>query len=503
MSLLRFQSSSPTIGHHLPKGLTTLGFSWLHGRAAAVAIHRGEVTGTWTKEGIPDDLSRLGEYAREAARETGYKGATVSLLLAHPRLAHQLIETAPAKGSALQAMIARQADRAKVFEGTAAWSFQTTAGSQNPQSHLLHLLPRTLLDQMVRNIERAGLHLVSVLPPTAVLHGQLARLPLTGSEVAVIAADCGDRVTVVVGRKNGDLLLARSLDINRAKGTASFGVDLSRTILFVNQQFGVNVGSVWLFGTGAAERAAELQSQIQTPIKISPETDSPTYWAEDALKLPPELAPNLIGTEQRLAPQRQTLMRVTSMVSLVLLCAAAASAGFVQYLSARERHEIRRLGTRIRTLQSEHLELQKAHQLLAQQEASVKTVIDDRIPPVPAYFLAYLGDAVPPDLRLTRVSVRRDNALWHVELAGTAQTNTPGRSPLAFNTSLANFAATLTNGPFRLRLAPPPALPPKPPSARDVAAGVIANWAARRANPAAVPPPQLNRDRFSLEGWMQ
>jgi hypothetical protein len=503
MSFLKIRSTTPTVGQSLPRGLTTLGFSWLHGRVSAVAVQRGEVTGTWTKDDVPDDLSRIGELVREAARETSYRGSTVSLLLAHPRLAHQLIETAPAKGAALQSMIARQADRAKVFEGPASWSFQTTAGSQNPQSHLLHLLPRTLLDQMVRNVERAGLHLVSVLPPTAVLHGQLTRLPLANDEVAVVAADCGDRVTVVVGRKNGDLLLARSLDANRNKGPANIGVDLSRTILFVSQQFGVNVGSVWLFGPGSAERAAELQPQIHTPIRVSPEPDTPTYWAEDALRLPPEFAPNLISSEQRLAPQRQTLLRVTTLVSLILVCAAAASVAFVQYLSSRERFEIRRLGTRIKTLQSEHLELQKAHTEFTRQEESIRAVIDDRLPPVPAYFLAYLGEAVPADLRLSSVSVKREGPLWHVQMAGYAQTNAAPRAPNALAISVSAFAKVLTNGPFHLRLADFPTAPTAPPSARETASGVIANWNARRANAGVAPTPYFPRDRFNLEGWMQ
>ncbi len=502
MSLLRIRQTDTPVAQNLSSHLNTLGFSWLHGRVAAVAVQKGEVIGTWSREDVPDDLSKLGELVREAVKSTGYRGSTVSLLLAHPRLAHQLIETAPAKGSALEAMIARQADRAKAFEGPAAWSFQTTAGSHNPQSHLLHLLPQSLLDQMFRSVERAGLHLVSVLPPTAVLHGQLTRLPIADDEVAVIAADCGDRVTVVVGRKNGDLLLARSLDVSRGKGAASFGVDLSRTVLFVSQQFGVNVGSVWIFGNGAAERATELQPQIHAPVRISPEIDKPAYWAEDALRLPPEFSPNLISSEQRLAPQRKALIKLTTVISLLLALVAVASVALMLVVSARERKGIAALGKRIQQLQAEHHELQLAHQALDRRAETVKTVVDDHLPPVPAYFLAYLGEIVPAEMRLTTVSVRREGSLWHLQLAGAAQTNAPGRTVNSLAANVGAFAKVLANGPFHVQLAEPPPAPAATPSARELAAGSTANMAARRANPGALPA-VLTKDRFTLEGWMK
>lgn len=486
----------------LPRGITTLAFSWMHGRIAAVAVQRGEVIGTWSQDDAPDDLGRLGEYVREAARATEYRGSTVSLMLSHPRLSHQLIETAPAKGHTLEGMVARQVDRMKTFEGPAAFSFETTAGSQNPQSVLVHLLPQAQLDQLVRSTERSGLHLVSVLPPTAVLHGQLTRLPIPDDEVALIAADCGDRMTVVVGRKDGQLLLARSLDINRSKGISGLAIDLSRTLLFVSQQFGVAASSVWLFGPGAAERAAELQPQLQAPVHVSEESDSPAYWAIESLRLPPEYCPNLIGAELRLAPQRQALLRVTTTVSLVLLCAATSWFLYVEYLSARERSTIKRLEGELTRLQGEHLALQQAHELLAKQEATVRLVMDDRLQPVPAYFLAYIGQVIPPDLRLAEIGVKREGNLWHLRLTGSSQAITNTRPGLDISASVTALSKALASGPFHVRLAANTQPPARPPTASEATLGAFATWAARKTT-AQSPANAVNRDRFVLEGWMK
>lgn len=503
MALLRVQQSTTPSGPRFPRNLTTLGFCWLHGRVAAASIQRGEVVGTWAREDVPDDLTRLGEFVREAARATDYKGATVSLLLAHPKLAHQLIETAPAKGPALQAMIRRQVERAKTFDGAAAWSFETTAGSKNPQSHLLHLLPKALLDQMVASVSKVGLHLVSVLPPTAVLHGQLTRLPIGSDEVAVIATDLGDRVTVVVGRKSGEILLARSLDAARSKGAPSFGVDLSRTVLFVSQQFAVTAGSVWLFGPGSEERAAELQPYVQTPVRVSPEPFTPSYWAEEVLRLPQEHCPNLISTEQRLAPQRQVLLRVTSMLSLGLMVIALASFGFVQYLAAKQRDTIRRLNVRIQALQSEHLELQRSHSLLELQESTVTNFLDGRLPPVPAFFLGYLGQAVPPEVRVTDLAVERDSDLWHLRMTVMPQPSAKGGAAGngVFTNGVAVLGRTLSEGPFHARLAPDETEAPAPPNPAEISRGSLAAWAARRNAVLATRP--VVRERITLEGWMR
>jgi hypothetical protein len=488
-------------GPRFPRNLTTLGFCWLHGRVGAVAVQRGQVVGTWNREDIPEDLTHLGEYVREAARATGYRGSSVSLLLAHPKLAHQLIETAPAKGAALQAMIRRQVDRAKSFEGPAAWSVETTAGSRNPQSHLLHLLPREVLNQMVSSVSRAGLHLVSVLPPTAVLHGQLTRLPIGPEEVAVIATDLGDRVTVVVGRKSGEILLARSIDAAHSRGAANFAVDLSRTILFVSQQFSVTAETIWLFGPGAAERAAELSPFLQTPVRVSPEAFTASSWAEETLRVPPKYCPNLISDEQRLAPQREVLLKVTSVVSLALVTVALASFGFVQYLAAKQRGRIRQMESSIQTLQAEHLELQRLHATLAGQEAAITNLLDGRIPPVPAFLLGYLGQVTPADLRVTEFAVRQDSDLWHLKLTVAAQPTRLGPGNFAaFTNSVATLRQSLATGPFHARLAPTELDVPAAPPRSEVARGSIATW--MRRNTAANTRPVV-RDRITLEGWMR
>lgn len=498
MALYRIQSSAAA-PQRLPAGLTILSLSWIQGRVEAIAIHRGEITGTWTFPEPFDDLDRFTEVVREAAVRTRYQGSTVSLVLSHPRMAHQLLETPPARGSSLATLIEGQIARLKVFEGGAAWSFEPISSGRNQQLSLVHLFPRTILDALIKATERAGLHLISLIPVTAVLRSQLARLPGAEKDADLLVAEAGEMRAIVVGRRNGDILLVRSLDPGADPGAIRLSVDLNRTLLFVNQQFGTSIGGIWLFGPEGEERLAEIQSQIQIPVRSSPEALRPGYWAEEAARLPAERSLNLVGREQRKAPQRQTILRVTTVISLILVSVAAAAVWIVHSLTRRESALTRGLESQIGVLQVEHQKAQRIHAELALRENAVISVMEGRINPVPAWFLAYLGDMTPPEIRLTEVQVRRDGELWFLRLGGVPQVvGTNGEPSLSFSNAVVAVSRNLRTGPFHVALSTGTNSPFSSATALTTGPTSVSSWAARRtSSPAPV------RDRFLLEGWMK
>ena len=117
---------------------------------------------------------------------------------------------------------------------------------------LLHLLPKATLDQLNFACQKAHLRLVRVMPTSAVLIGQLKQLPLEKDEVALLVATTGPSTTIVIGRKDGRVALGRVLANSWSTALDRVWVDLTRSIGFAEQQCGVPVNSVWLFGPGAA-----------------------------------------------------------------------------------------------------------------------------------------------------------------------------------------------------------------------------------------------------------
>jgi len=85
----------------IPAHLTMLSASWLNGQFKAVAVHRGAVEGTWENPSEAEATANFEPLLREAVQKTGFRGQTVSLVLAHPRLMQQLVDVSRVKWAAL------------------------------------------------------------------------------------------------------------------------------------------------------------------------------------------------------------------------------------------------------------------------------------------------------------------------------------------------------------------------------------------------------------------
>src|SRR5262245_4016361 len=117
--MLNLAPSSKADKSALPAHLTTLSVSWLNNQFKAAAIHRGRVEAVWECPGPVDGAGRFEELIKQAVEKTGYRGQTVSLLLAHPRLVQQLVEVPLVKGPSLKKILKRQAQQQKMFSGEA------------------------------------------------------------------------------------------------------------------------------------------------------------------------------------------------------------------------------------------------------------------------------------------------------------------------------------------------------------------------------------------------
>jgi len=190
---------------------TVLTLSLLNERFSASAVHRGNVLNNWERPEPVTDLADFASVLREAVKQTGYAGTQAIMVLAHQRLAQQLVETPPIKGRNLKWFLRGRVKDLKPFPSDAAWSYQPTLPTRNAQALLLHLLPKELLDQLVLACGQAELQCARVIPASAILQRQLTELPLEQNEVALLAAETGGTTTVVIGRKDGQIYLGRTL----------------------------------------------------------------------------------------------------------------------------------------------------------------------------------------------------------------------------------------------------------------------------------------------------
>lgn len=441
------------LGGGIPAHQTTLAVSWLGKQFHALAVQRGTVTGSWTSPDPVEGTNHFATLLRRAMAETGFRSGTVSLVLTHPRLVHQLVEVPPVKGQPLDKAVARQArvQSQSLFQGEPVWSYQPAESDKANPRLLLNLFPKLLLDDLSNGARDAGSFLNLVAPAVAVLQSQLMELPAEPAQVVMLAADTGETTTVVVGRVDGRVLLSRALPAAGAGHLDRLAVDLKRTVLFVNQQFGVPVSSLWLFGPEAAAQGPALRAQLDLPVQPSPTPWTADYWAAQLLRLQPAQTQNLITREQQQAPQRRVLATVSGVLTLLLLLGAVGASVVLRNVLRREEATLAELNREVATLQVRHRELQDLAADLARRQEMVKQVVADRPPPVPGWLLGYLSDALPDTLVVTNLTVQKQTNLWKLRVAGRLQPTVTNAPPGTLARAVTQLTNTLATGPFHVR----------------------------------------------------
>jgi len=437
----------------IPRSLSTLSVSWLNNQFKAVSVHRGKVLATWEKPGLYDGPDKFDEFIREAVRETGYTGHTLSLVLAHPRLVQQMVDVPPVKGTALNKVIQRQAFQQKYFSGEAAYASQMLVSAKNSPRVLIHLFPRLVLNQFMLACRRNNLDLVSAIPASAALQQQLPALGLQKGDIVALVAETAGSTTVVICDGDGRLLLARSLQTSWTEDAAKLAVDLNRTLLFTQQQYNLQVNrGLVIFGAGATEAAAVIQRQLQLPVKVSPVEYSPFFWATESLTVRPEVAPNFLSPELQKAPQRRIFAKIVGAASILLLAGSAALTYYSLKQARQEQATMTAMKEQVTKMEAREIVLDQLDAEMGRKQQAIQLVLGDKPPPKPAWLLAYLGQIVPADLVVTNFTVKREANYYRVRLGGTYQqaSVTPNAPPIA--ASVEALKSQLATAPFHLRI---------------------------------------------------
>jgi len=144
--------------------------------------------------------------------------------------------------------------------------------------------------------------------------------------------------------------------------------------------------------------------------------------------------------------------------------------------------------------------LQQADDKMERKARLAKLVLADRPPPVAAWLLAYLGEAVPPSLVVTNFQVKRQEDHYQVRLAGTFQRTGNQSGPIAPASAITELIDRLGGEPFHLRIlktSDPGSA--KGPGSPGEAAG--ADWLSRVSKGTTLKP--VVQDQFVIEGVMR
>ena len=376
---------------------------------------------------------------------------------------------------------------------------------------VLSLFPRPLQEKLIAECREAKLHLLLLIAPTVLLREHLADLPIDDDGVAMIAARTGNKTSVLIGRKGGEFFLARTLRCNWSDSPQRLNSELNKSTIFLRQQYGRDIDSIWLTGEGAAEHMQRMQGgedeqggpglAAELPVKVSPVEHNNNFWGRLMARVPADTPANLISREQRDAPRRKLFVRISCGSIGLLVLLSLAIVGLIEVQIKQASGALGAIKSKEQQLAAQKVDIERRFLDLKENQEISRLVVEERLPPVPGWLLNYLGASLPRELVLTRIEIHRVDSLtesrskvlappeglWEMRLEGVALV-TAKTPPAQVKTAFENFSEQLQAGPFYLEIED---------STKYFAPRSVASWISTSGTPAA------KANQFFIQGVMR
>ena len=424
-----------------------LGIGWLHGSLTVAVFRRQKMTGNWSAPEPIKTLPELGPALDEALTELKFGGTEVFLLLENDQFVHQIEATPPFSDTLARKFLHARVQRYEQENAPVLWVSQPAAGLKKERSFILHMLPRTFYEGLNRVLLERRLDLTRILPLVVPVRRELDRFPIAKGRPVLVAVEAGGATVVMVSKVADELLFARTILATWSADTARIGVEINRSLLYANQQFSTTVERVWLLGQNN-RATAEVNAKCGTGRQITVLPTSPVEWLQSSAKLPPRQPINLVAGHLKRKSQQRSIRRgvlVACWAGLALLVVDAWSTA--QSWSGEQR-QYTELHANESKMAAERERLLERNQAFETERAFVRQVDEERLPPVPGKFAAYVASVLPNEIRLTELTVQweEESRGWSYRLEGTIEADV--ESAPDFVTALLR---QLAKSPFRVR----------------------------------------------------
>jgi hypothetical protein len=395
-----------------------LALAWLRGSLHAARFDRQELVGSWCAPAEVRTLEAFGPALDAARAELGFGGTELVLLLEHEAFVHR-IELAPSSSPAaarsyLRARVAREGPGAS----GAVWCAQRMAATRQDATFILHALPGAFLEQLQGILRARQLGLARIFPLSVAL--QLELDTVAGPDQPVLlAAGTGEATTIVVGWAGGRLALARTFFASWCDEPGRVGGEINRSLLYAKQQLGTAVDRIRLFGPEPVE--AEVRSRCGEGKEIVAGPAAVLAWLQAIAPLPPGHPGNLLGDHRRRNRRREFIRGAVAAAGWLGLAVLALAVGRGLAAGRAEQRRFSAVQREAVPLQAERERLAARNRVAAEDQELLQANAAQRLPAVPARFLAYLGTVLPTEIRLTdfQVETGRPPAPWSFRIAGT------------------------------------------------------------------------------------
>lgn len=401
---------------------TRFGIEWIYGEFLISRFAGGKSIEQWQAPYPVTDLTSLSRAMFDASAQIDLpRGGDVAIAYEDDLHMHEFLEVPRLGKRDLEKHLALKVEHSKPFEDQAAWCYHSAKPGQKMEGVLLHLMPRRIVDAVIRICGEYHLTPKRLVPLTEIISEHVPKLGAEASNVLLLIAMFSERVQLVVAHGDGEVLFVRELQYSwQDDNLDRLVVDINRTIGYSKQRIGLRPDSAWIMGEHAAAVIERFEDDLECPVKVDESALATDFWMAEVAGLPQRLDSNFIPRLARRAVSRRSMMRAVVLTGFSLFGAAVTVGGVVQWLVSTRALDAASIRADIVDLEQNIVQLQEELRVFDLEQLRLNQLTADAFN-LPALFLSHLPDMVPEGLVLLTASVVREDQHWTVELGGSTE----------------------------------------------------------------------------------
>ena len=398
-----------------------IGISWIYTEFSVVVSRFGRIEKKWISD-VPvtslKEFSNAMYYACESLELK--KGGNVYIAYESDEHTHEFLELPRMAKKDLHKVLERKIESNKSFEDAAAWCHHEARHDRHTEGVLLHLMPRSIVDAMVRICDDFFFVAKRLVPLTEVYTYHLENLQLDRDEKILIVALFATRVQMVVANGGGEVLFVRELGYTwRDSDGERIVTDAVRTLQYSKQRTGGEINRIIMMGAESDEAKSVIEKKITLPITLDEASSDFCFWAQQAINLPNLSGNNFIPKLARQALTRRTAIRLATAGITVVILSSVGVTSWVEYNIYSNKDLYEQVETDIHNL-SENIKTLNKNISIAEKEKKQLEALDISGQNFPLIFFSSLGSIVPDEVVLKDVEITLGKNAWHFSMEGVS-----------------------------------------------------------------------------------
>lgn len=426
-----------------------LGITLFQGWIRALKIDGSGNEKTWSAKDKVNSIEEIREVLKEVVHATDSSGCYASIVLNHDLLRHKTIEVPPMSSKDIKIYLTRKVNQLKEFDEEAAFSYTRTSTKEKARVSI-NYIPLSFLNELKQACTDAGVFLMQITPFLRVRQKQFQELSIDNNEAAIIIVKMYDKVSLLIGKNDGSIFSDRRLkaDMKNDEDIERVAKEVKRSILYNKQQFGERVVLAKISEHFSENVFQCFNKNLNIQVDWLPPKPRRFYWNSELLKISFSDKANLLLEKSRNEIMVGKYSGPAVVLVLVFLVGTILSSAVIEYLLYKERKLLAENKPQLIELRNSKKLLQERKAKLDQFRYKVKVINEERLPPVPGWFLGYLCNKVPDGLILTKAQVLyKENRTWDVLIEGITENGNR-----TMTNKLRLLCSNLQNGPFKIQV---------------------------------------------------